>query len=419
MPHPTRIALETLGCKLNQAETESLARELAAAGGCIVSWETEADIYILNTCTVTHVADRKSRQLLRQAHRMNPAASLVVTGCYAERQTEEISRIPGVSLVLSNEEKPDLVNKLIESGYLPVATSNSLPNGRTRAFIKAQDGCNRFCAYCIVPYVRGREKSHSSNEVVTEIQARVKEGFREVVLTGTEIGAYAADGVCLRDLLERILDTTDILRLRISSLQPQEITPELVDLWQNQRLCPHFHLSLQSGSWSVLERMNRRYTPGEYERAVGQIRTIAPGAALTTDIITGFPGETEAEFADSLTFSRQIAFARIHVFPFSPRPGTDAAMMPGQISEPIKQERSRQMMALAAESAANFHNLFLNTVSEVLWEQIKAGVWSGYTPNYIKVYSRSAFNLVNQIQRVRLKRLYRDGVWGEIIKVDK
>jgi threonylcarbamoyladenosine tRNA methylthiotransferase MtaB len=419
MPLPTRIALETLGCKLNHAETESLARELTAAGGWIVSWETEADIYILNTCTVTHVADRKSRQLLRQAHRMNPAASIVVTGCYAGRQEKELSRIAGVSLLVSNEDKPGLVARLTESGYLPVAVPNIYTNVRTRAFIKAQDGCNRFCAYCIVPYVRGREKSRQTNEVVAEIQARVEEGYKEVVLTGTEIGAYAADGFCLKDLLEKILDTTDISRLRLSSLQPQEVTPELVDLWRNPRLCPHFHLSLQSGNRGVLERMNRCYTPREYEAAVGRIRDIVHGAALTTDIIAGFPGETETEFAESLAFCRQMAFARIHVFPFSPRPGTKAASMSGQISEPIKSERSRQMRALAGESSRAFHNLFLNTESEVLWEQAAAGIWSGYTPNYIRVYAGSVSNLINQLKRVRLTGLYRDGVWGEIIEGNK
>jgi threonylcarbamoyladenosine tRNA methylthiotransferase MtaB len=418
MPLPTRIALETLGCKLNQAETESLAQELAAAGGWIVSWDTEADIYILNTCTVTHVADRKSRQLLRQANRTNPAANIVVTGCYAVRQAEELSRIAGVRLLVSNEDKPRMVARLIESGYLPVATPIIYANVRTRAFIKAQDGCNCSCAYCIVPYVRGREKSRQANEVVAEIKARVKAGYKEVVLTGTEIGAYTSEGFYLKDLLQRILDTTGISRLRLSSLQPQEVTPELIDLWRNPRLCPHFHLSLQSGSRGVLKRMNRCYTPGEYQAAVGRIRSIIPGAALTTDIITGFPSETETEFAEGIAFCRQMAFARVHIFPFSPRPGTKAASMPGQISELVKSERCRQLRALAGESSRVFHGLFLNKESEVLWEQATTGIWSGYTPNYIRVYADSASNLINQLQMVRITGLYRDGVWGELIEGD-
>ena len=254
----TRVALDTIGCKLNQAETELLAKQFAEAGYRLVSTADEADVYILNTCTVTHVADSKSRHLLRVAHGRNPCARLVATGCYAERAPRELARIEGVDLVLGNDEKPHLLRRLEESGYLgsPVCVqchSSSRHTGfRTRSFIKVQDGCHSFCAYCIVPLVRGGEKSEPVDQVVAEVEHRIAGGYKEVVLTGTEIGSYNYDGVGLRELIERILAETGVTRLRLSSLQPQEISPEPIRLWQDGRLCRHFHLSLQSGSDGVL-----------------------------------------------------------------------------------------------------------------------------------------------------------------------
>ncbi len=409
----TRVALDTLGCKLNQAETESLARQLAAAGYELVDSVDEADIYILNTCTVTHVADRKSRNLLRQARRRNGRVRLIVVGCYAERSPQELARIDGVDLVIGNGQKAQVPDRLEELGCPSLSAGQSLYQyGRNRSFVKVHDGCRSFCSYCIVPLVRSRVESVPVEQVVAEIQNRVADGVKEAVLTGTEIGAYHRGGVDLIGLLKRVLAETGITRLRLSSLQPQEISEELLRLWKDSRLCPHFHLSLQSGSDSVLGRMKRRYTSADYRRAVALIRERAPDSAITTDVIAGFPGETEAEFQESYDFCRQMSFARIHVFPYSRRPGTEAAGMPEQVSEGVKKERVQKMLVLAEESAHSFQERFLGRAMPVLWEQKSGGVWSGYTGNYIRVYTRSGEDLTNQLIPVKLESIYKDGVWG-------
>ena len=412
----TKVAFDSLGCKLNQAETESLARQLAEAGYELVPSAEKADVYILNTCTVTHIADRKSRHLLRQAYRQNPDVRLVAIGCYAERSPQELAQIDGVDLVIGNEQKPHLLQRLLESGCLDFPLSTPMShhyNGcRTRAFIKVQDGCHNFCSYCIVPLVRRREESVPADQIVTEVRQRVDGGSKEVVLTGTEIGSYRCEEVNLKGLLERILTETDITRLRLSSLQPQEISSEFIRLWHNNRLCPHFHLSLQSGSDTVLGRMKRRYTTADYQRAVALIRGAVPEAAITTDIIVGFPGETEAEFQESYNFCRQTEFARIHVFPYSPRRETEAARMPHQVADKVKKQRSQKMLALAEESAQNFRRRFLGKTMPVLWEKQTGGIWSGLTGNYIKVYTESSEDLTNQLLSVKLVEIRKDGVWG-------
>jgi len=412
------VALDSLGCKLNQAEIQQLAGQLAAAGYRIVAPGEKADIYILNTCTVTHVADRKSRHLLNMARRRNPAARLIAIGCYAEREPVALSRIEGVELVLGNEQKWRLLDLLEDADTLPKPSAAKVSRDeniqRTRAFIKIQDGCRNFCAYCIVPLVRSREACVPAAGLLTQVDERVAAGFKEVVLTGTEIGAYDDDGVTLPALLKRILAETDVARLRLSSLQPAHITPWLIALWKNPRLCPHFHLSLQSGSDTVLKRMKRRYTAAHYRRGVALIRDSVPDAAVTTDVIVGFPGESDTEFRETYDFCRQVQFARIHVFSYSPRPGTAAATMPGQVAEQVKKDRSRQMLVLAKESAQAFHKRFLGKTQDVLWEQQANGVWSGLTGNYIKVYLKNSEDLTNQITPAKLIKIYRDGVWGEI-----
>ncbi len=407
------MALDSLGCKLNQAEIQSLARQLAGAGYRLVSPSDKADIYILNTCTVTHVADRKSRHLLRLARRRNPAARLVAIGCYAQRSPHELAGIEGVELVLDNRQKWHLLELLGDTDS-PATPSPALHEAgrRTRAFIRVQDGCHSFCAYCIVPLVRSLEESVPAENVISLVGELVTTGCQEVVLTGTEIGTYNSRGVNLQGLLERILSETPISRLRLSSLQPPEISPGLVGLWQNPRLCPHFHLSLQSGSDSVLKRMKRRYTPADYRRTVFLIRDSLPDAAITTDVIVGFPGETDEEFQETCDFCKQMQFARIHVFPYSPRPGTAAAAMPQQIPEKTKKQRSQQMLALAEESAKNFYERFLGKTLEVLWEQKSGGIWSGLPGNYIRVYAGSREDLANRLLPAKLVRLYRDGIWG-------
>ena len=415
----SKIALDTIGCKLNQAETELLAKQLADAGYRLVAGADEADIYILNTCTVTHVADSKSRHLLRLAHRQNPDARLVATGCYAERASQELARINGVDLVLGNNAKADLVSRLEEHAYLcrpgrvlPEPVSRSYTGFRTRAFIKIQDGCRNYCAYCIVPLVRGEEKSLPVDQIITEVRQRVADGYREVVLTGTRIGAYDYNGVNLKGLIERILAETDVIRLRLSSLQSHEISAGLIGLWPDERLCPHFHLSLQSGSDAVLSRMKRRYTTSDYQQTAALIRNRLPEAAITTDVIVGFPGETEAEFAESYDFCQRMRFARIHVFAYSPRQETAASHLAGQIGDQIRQLRSQKMLSLAKESTREFNQRFRGKTRPVLWEKHSNGVWSGYSDNYIKVYIRSKRDLANQLMPVELGEVNGDGVWG-------
>jgi len=410
-----RVALDNLGCKLNQAEIELLARQFADAGYELVSPTDKADVYILNTCTVTHIADRKCRRLLRLAHSRNPDALVVATGCYAERARQELAQINGVDLVLGNDEKPHLLELLEESGHInrPSTTVNSRPPRRTRSFIKVQDGCNNFCSYCIVPLVRGRERSLPVDQVIAEVKQRCSDGYKEVVLTGTKIGCYHYNGANLAQLVEHILDETAVARLRLSSLQPREISPELVRLWNDRHLCRHFHLSLQSGSDGVLNRMRRRYSVADYQRAVFLIREKMPEAAITTDVIVGFPAETDEEFEQSYQLCQQMEFARIHVFPYSPRHGTQAARMPHQVVDKVKKQRTERMLALARDSALNFRQKFLGKTMTVLWEKQTNGVWSGLTDNYIKVYTRSDEDLTNKLLPVKLAEVRGDGMGGE------
>jgi threonylcarbamoyladenosine tRNA methylthiotransferase MtaB len=400
-----KILFETLGCKLNQAETESLARQFAGAGYELVTDIKDADIYVLNTCTVTGTADSKARHLLRLAHRRNPGATLVAMGCYAQRAVADLSAIEGVNLVVGNEQKSDLLQ--IVKDLEPVVKAEASAgecNLRTRAFVKIQAGCQNFCAYCIVPFVRGHEKSIPLGFVIDEIKQRETEGYQEVVLTGTRVGAYNSAGNDLKELLQRILEETKIPRIRLSSLQPREISSELTGLWKNSRLCPHFHLSLQSGSAGVLERMKRSYTIEEYEQTIKLIRQNVPSVAITTDIIVGFPGETEAEFKESYEFCQRLAFARIHVFQYSARPETAAAKMKGQVPEKVKKERSLKMLALAQGCLSRFKEQFTGELMDVLWEkQTESGLWSGMTGNYIRVVTRDNEDLSNRLTPAKIK----------------
>jgi threonylcarbamoyladenosine tRNA methylthiotransferase MtaB len=406
----TIVALDTLGCKLNQAETELLAREFFEAGYELVIHASQADIYVLNTCTVTGTADRKARQRLRQARRHNPDALVVATGCYARRAYQELSRIDGVTLVDGSNEKGHLLRSITEAlhqghPFLADKQTGTHPPStlRTRTFVKVQNGCDTPCSYCIVPLVRGRETSLPASDIIDEVSQRVAEGYQEVVLTGTKIGTYHHGNTDLKGLLELILAETGIRRLRLSSLQPQEISPGLLGLWADDRLCPHFHLSLQSGSDTVLARMRRRYGTPEYERAVSLIRRNVPDVAITTDVIVGFPGETGEEFEESYRFCQRMEFARIHVFPFSVRSGTQAAKMSGQIGSRTKKQRSDTMLTLAEESVRSFRQCFSGRTMPVLWEQRTGDyLWSGVTGNYLRVFTESKEDLRNRLTPVTL-----------------
>ena len=401
------IVVHTLGCKLNQAESESLARELAARGYSITAGN-KADAFVINTCSVTHTADRKARHLVRLLRTLNPLARIVVTGCYADRDGETLLNC-GADIAVVNRDR-QLIPDLLEAGCqgklaagVEAAPLNTAD--RVRSFIKIQDGCGNFCSYCIVPLVRNRVYCVNADAVLTEIRARVRHGYREAVLTGTEIGSYDYGGLGLRGLIALILKETAIERLRLSSLQPQHISRELIDLWQNNRMCRHFHIALQSGSGTVLRRLNRGYDASLFKSAVEEIRSSLPDASITTDIMVGFPGESDEEFACSYEFCRLTEFAAMHVFPYSARPGTAAAKLPGKISEKVKRQRSRDMLGLAARSADDFARGFIGKTAEVLWEnEVRkgSGVYLGLTGNYIRTYIDSRQDLFNTITAVRL-----------------
>ena len=416
-----KVAFHTLGCKLNQAETELLARQFVEAGYYIPD-DDRADICIINTCTVTHIADRKSRHLVRLLRKRSPEALIVVTGCYAERDAQALARV-GADLVVDNEQKMHLLelmrDKITSMPHCPSERFAADGINRVRSFIKIQDGCNDFCTYCIVPKVRGQEYCLPIAEIIDEVEDRVSDGYKEVVLTGTKIGDYKYIGANLRQLVEQILAETSIERLHLSSLQPQEISSELVGLWQDSRLCCHFHLALQSGSDAILKRMRRHYSVANYQKAVSLIREAVPSAAITTDVMVGFPGERDDEFEDSFRFCREMGFANIHVFPYSPRPETLAAKMSDQVKESVKKERSLRMLELAQECARKFCEQFLGQDMMILWEREVApgsGIYSGLSHNYIRVFTKNCEPLTNQILPARPVKLYSQGLWGEIIK---
>jgi len=430
------VAIRTQGCKLNQADSDMLARRFAAAGYRLVQSPAKADVFVLNTCTVTSTADSKARQALRAAARANPHALIVATGCYAQRSRDELSQVEGVSLVVGNTEKaelPAMVTALLEqrntganshprvSSALDYSVQPAANIRRNRSMVKIQEGCDQVCAYCIVPKVRGRERSIPPESLVEQINQRVAEGCLEVVLTGTQLGTYGFDipGATLTRLLERILAETAVPRLRVSSLQPQEINPRLLELWQDPRLCRHFHIPLQSGSDRILEMMRRRYTTGLFAEKVDLVRNTVPGSGVTADLIAGFPGETEAEFQESLAFATSMAFSDMHIFPYSPRPGTSAVYLSGPVSQPVKKARTTQLLAMAKEGFEAFRSYQLGQTHPVLWEsstrQDGGLKWRGLTGNYIRVYTHSRNNLGNTITPARFEELTGDDVRVKVL----
>ncbi|MFQ6057900.1 MAG: tRNA (N(6)-L-threonylcarbamoyladenosine(37)-C(2))-methylthiotransferase MtaB [Anaerolineae bacterium] len=427
-----KVHFTTLGCKLNHSETERLAREFVRAGHQVVTSPQEADLCVVNSCAVTRSAARRSRRAARRPRRLNPRVVTVLTGCYAEVAPEAARRIEGIGLVVGNRDKERLLEILADRGYeaeppapypLPPAPYPLTPI-HTRAFVKIQDGCNMSCTFCIIPLARGRERSRPSSQIVAEIRDLVAAGHQEIVLTGVQLSAYGRDKshgarTSLRDLVAQILDQTDVSRLRLSSLAPWTLDAELLALWRDPRLCRHLHLSLQSGSDGTLRRMRRPYTTARYARAVAMAREMIPGVAITTDIIVGFPGETEAEFEESLRFVEEMAFARLHVFRYSPRPGTEAASLPHQVPHQVKQVRSQAMIALGRQSARRFHRRHLGQQLDVLWETQRGDHWSGFTDNYIPVTTQSAADVANTITPVKLAGLTEEGMWGQIVTAQR
>ena len=408
-----------------------MAADFVRAGYRLVDQHETADVYIVNTCTVTHVADRKARQALRSARRRNPGATVVAAGCYAQRDGGSLRSMPEVDLAAGNTAKPDivsLVDGLRPGKSVSPARAASAPGlddapgigphpGRNRAMVKIQEGCNQVCAYCIVPRVRGRERTVPLGDLVRQVAERVRAGAKEVVLTGTQLGSYGyeLEGADLAGLIERILADTEVARLRVSSLQPQEVDARLLGLWSDPRLCPHFHLALQSGSDAVLSRMRRRYTAREYLDAVGRIREAAPGASITTDVIAGFPGETDSDFEQTYALCERVGFAAMHVFPYSVRPGTSAAHFRDHVAEDVKRTRAGALLDLSDRCAAAFRRSLEGAVRPVLWEFREGGRgrWVGLTDDYVRVACRSSMHLANEITQARLGRLEGEMVLAE------
>ena len=433
MTNVRTVAFMTLGCKVNQYETETMEGLFRQAGYRVVPFTESADVYIVNTCSVTMLGEKKSRQLVRRAQRQNEAALIAVTGCYAQLAPDVVGTLPGVRLIVGTQDRGRIVELVEEAAVRPdvlrdvgdimaADTFEDIPlfaaPERTRAFLKIQEGCQNFCTFCIIPYTRGPLRSRALFSVRREAEKLVAAGFREIVLTGIHLGAYGRDltgTVTLADAARTVLEIDGLQRLRLGSLESVELTPALFTLLRDdRRFARHLHLPLQAGSDAVLREMHRFYDTAGYERLLTRIREEVPGIAISTDIIVGFPGETEAMFQESLAFVRRQEFARVHVFPYSRRPATPAAVRSDQVPHPVRRERVKMMQALADEMAADYHGKFIGTIVPVLFETQHEGVADGLTDTYIRVYTKGPVK-VGEITAMRLLRLYQDGLWGEPI----
>jgi threonylcarbamoyladenosine tRNA methylthiotransferase MtaB len=419
------IHLDIVGCRLNQAEIEKYARQLCAAGHVLVSSAEKADLVVVNTCSVTGAAASDSRQKIRQASRTG--AAVIVTGCWSSLEPVAAAGLPGVRQVIPNDNKDSLVDLILSDAKIIATFTARVPvagnRKRTRAFIKVQDGCNNHCTYCVTRLARGRSRSVTIDQVVSDINCAVAGGAREAVLTGVQIGSWGHElspSVRLSDLIREILSRSDIPRLRISSIEPWNVDDDLISLWQDPRLCRHFHLPLQSGSSSILQRMARKTSPAEFQALVERIRTAIPGVSITTDVIVGFPGEDSVAFEDTHAFIVSQAFSGGHVFVYSARSGTPAAGYPNQVSFPIRRQRSRILRELFIGQAASFQKYFTGQVLDVLWERSTRtpGGWlsSGYSDNYIKVTAVTPDARINTINRVIIKDIDKSGLVGEVVK---
>lgn len=400
-----KVAFYTLGCKVNQYETNAMIERFIKENYEIVDFEELSDIYVINTCTVTNMSDRKSRQIIRRVKQINPNSILVVTGCYAQVASKELEKIEEIDLIVGNTEKKDIVNivenykKDISSKYEISDINNQKEfvdfgtttyTEKTRAVIKVQDGCNNFCSYCIIPYAKGRVRSRKLESVIDEIKSIAQRGIQEVVITGIHVASYGLDfkdeNTRLIDLLEEINKVEGIKRIRLGSLEPNIITDEFVErLKKVDKICDHFHLSLQSGCTDTLKRMNRKYTTEDFEKVVERLRNAFPNVALTTDIIVGFPDETDEEFNTTYEYLKKIKFYKMHVFKYSQRKGTRAAVMPNQIDGNIKEERSHKLIELSNKNEEEFLDRYIGKEVYVLFEQEEGEYIKGHTSNYLVV----------------------------------
>lgn len=430
------VASHALGCKVNQYESEAIAELFEQKGYKIVDMEQKADVYIINTCTVTNFGDKKSRQLIRKVRRQNPGSIVVVAGCYAQTAPEEIMAIEGVDIVVGTKGRESIV-ELVEDYKKSGKPQNYVSEimgerefeplsiqkikNRTRAYLKIQDGCSQYCSYCIIPYARGAIRSRRPEDVIAEVKRLAENGFQEVILTGIHVASYGKDlkDITLLDIVQRVHEIEGIKRIRFSSIEPNVVTKEFVEtLSKLPKVCDHFHLSLQSGCNRTLKAMNRKYTVEKYRQAVELLRQYMPFVAITTDMIVGFPAEREQDFIESYEFAREMKFSKIHVFPYSPKRGTPAAVMPEQIDNRIKNERSQKLIALSEEMGEKFLEQFVNQEMEVLYErEIEQNVYEGHTTNYIKVHTKSDENVTNCIIKTSIIERQKGMVKGIVTKM--
>ena len=428
-----KAALHNLGCKVNAYETEAMQQMLEAAGYDIVPFTEMADVYVINTCSVTNMADRKSRQMLHRAKKMNPDAVVVAAGCYVQTKEQEAVVDEAIDIIIGNNKKHELISRLDEffrdhgkiDAVLDINDRNQefeelyldKPSEHTRAFIKVQDGCNQFCSYCIIPYARGRVRSRNMDSVIEEVTRLAENGYQEVVLTGIHLSSYGIEtGESLLHLIQEIHKVEGIQRIRLGSLEPKVVTEEFAaELSKLEKICPHFHLSLQSGCDATLQRMNRKYSAEEYQTGCEILRKYFEHPAITTDVIVGFPGETEEEFATTREFVERIHFYEMHIFQYSKRQGTRAAEMKDQVPENVKKLRSADLIELGDRMSQEFREFYLGKEEEVLFEEesVIDGMkyYVGYTKEYVKVAKVSDVPLDNQIIRGTLTKMINDEIY--------
>jgi len=431
------IAFYTLGCKVNQSDTASMEKLFRQAGYKIVDFNSKADIYLINTCVVTNMGQSKSRKTIHKAVRLNPTAFVVVTGCYPQTFPEEVKNIMGVDLIVGNQDREKIVN-LIELAYGTnrvdtVDAVRKLEAGskfeemdvdegthKTRAFLKIQEGCNQFCTYCIIPYARGPLRSRSINSITEEVKKLVAVGFKEVVLIGIHLGAYgqeSKEGITLVSAVKAALAVPNLVRLRLGSLESVEVSRDFLELMtKDTRICKHLHLPLQAGTDKILAAMHRPYDTEKFTNILKQVRNKFSDIAITTDIIVGFPGETEEDFMKSLAYIKQCNFSKIHIFPYSERKGTPAASYPDQVAPAIKQERVARLELLAEESHKDFCEKFIGkTISVIMENQDKNGLWEGLSTEYIRVFAQGDNILGGTVQNILVEKLYEDGLFGSLV----
>ncbi len=443
--HPKTCAFITLGCKVNQYETQALRESLIAKGFMEISPEMAADVYVINTCTVTSASDEKSRNYIKRLKKKSPKSSIVVTGCYAESDAEAIKKIDGVSHVITKADESSLAEIITGNDDPCIPQTTSLPpyllqnnvfqkdsiyhlkisrfHGHTRAFLKIEDGCDMYCSYCIIPYVRGNIKSRKWQDIQDEAKRLIQNGYKEIVLTGIHLGAYGkemSDGISLIKILEKLSEFSGLGRIRLSSIEVNEITPELIHLIAERKtICPHFHIPLQSGDNLILKRMNRKYTAAYYWDILDTIRANIELPAITTDVMVGFPGETEMHFQNTVDFCTKAGYSRMHIFPFSIRKGTPAASMQNHCASPVITQRKDLLKAHAGTLSYAYQKQFLNRIGEVLveWERdVKTNKLCGYTERYIKVLFDGPDTLKNSIVPVQIERIEQPVVFGKLHK---